>query len=89
MSPANSPRSYLVDTPTGTIRRNRQHLNVAPTQPSESTRTQTETEQSTDSETTRRIVTRSQTGTVAALCLKGEMWHKTLLTIVLLYMVLV
>ena len=64
VSPANSPRSYLVDTPTGTIRRNRQHLNVAPTQPNESTKTQTETEHSTDSEATRRIVTRSQTGTV-------------------------
>ena len=61
ISPANSPRSYLVDTPTGTLRRNRQHLNVAPLQPSELTETQPEIEQNTES--TRRIVTRSQTGT--------------------------
>ena len=61
ISPADSPRSYLVDTPTGTVKRNRQHLNVAPSQPSENTENQTETEQNT--EITRRIVTRSQTGT--------------------------
>ena len=62
ISPANSPRSYPIDTPTGTVRRNHQHLNVAPSLPSENAETQPETEQNT--ETTRRIVTRSQTGTV-------------------------
>ena len=56
VSPANSPRSYLVETPSGTVRRNRVHLNVAPSQPSENTELQTEIEM-------RRIVTRSQTGT--------------------------
>ena len=56
VSPANSPRSYLVETPSGTVRRNRIHVNVAPPQPSENTEPQTETE-------TRKIVTRSQTGT--------------------------
>ena len=61
ISPADSPRSYLVDTPNGTLRRNRQHLNVAPSQPSGHTETQHETEQNTKS--TRQIVTRSQTGT--------------------------
>ena len=32
VSPAKSPiaRSYVVDTPTGVVRRNRQHWNVAP-----------------------------------------------------------
>ena len=61
ISPADSPRSYLVDTPAGTLRRNRQHLNVAPWQPDELTETQPEIEQNTES--TRRIMTRSQTGT--------------------------
>ena len=61
-SPANSPRSYLVETPAGTVRRNCQHLNVAPSQLSDNTETQVETKQ--NSEATRRIVTRSQTGTV-------------------------
>ena len=37
---ANSPRSYLVETPAGTVRRNCQHLNVAPSQPSDNTETQ-------------------------------------------------
>ena len=27
VSPANTPRSYVVDTPSGLVRRNRQHLN--------------------------------------------------------------
>ena len=30
ISPANSPRSYLVVTPSGTVRRNHIHLNVDP-----------------------------------------------------------
>lgn len=62
ISPSNSPRSYLVNTPTGTLRRNRQHLNVVP---DGNTETQTETEQNT--EPTQCIITRSQTGTVLKL----------------------
>ena len=30
ITPSDTPRSYLVDTPTGVIRRNRRHLNVLP-----------------------------------------------------------
>ena len=30
ISPAGEPRSYLVDIPTGPVRRNRQHLNIMP-----------------------------------------------------------
>ena len=28
--PANAPRSYIVDTPSGEVRRNRQQLNIVP-----------------------------------------------------------
>ena len=54
---ANTPRSYLVETPTGCIRRNQQHLNIVPdsitdvTPPNHALATRY------------RIVTRSQTGT--------------------------
>ena len=37
VSPANSPRSYLVETPSGTVRRNRVHLNIDTSQLSENT----------------------------------------------------
>ena len=30
VAPAGAPRSYIVDTPTGRVRRNRRHLNVNP-----------------------------------------------------------
>ena len=63
----NGPQyAYLVmmKTLTGTVRRNHIHLNVNPSQPSEHLETQTETEKNTDSQATRRIVTRSQTGTM-------------------------
>ena len=36
ISPANSPRSYMVETPSGTVRRNRHHLNIRPERPPES-----------------------------------------------------
>lgn len=57
-----APRSYIVDTPTGPVRRNRFHLGVAP-DPLPS---------SSDSEepSPRRIVTRSQTGTETRLPLR-------------------
>ena len=55
VSPAAEPRSYYVETPSGTVRRNRSHLNIGPsTSP-------------TDSSTDRNrspIKTRSRTGTV-------------------------
>ena len=61
VSPAESPRSYLVDTPTGVVRRNRQHLNVAP--PAQENSEPDTAEQCTDQPPQNRIVTRSQTGT--------------------------
>ena len=33
VSPANAPRSYIVETPSGRVRRNRLHLNPMPNQP--------------------------------------------------------
>ena len=66
---AGGPRSYLVETPSGVVRRNREHLNVVPplsqpeADPTNSARTQ---EQSTSASRSQpeRILTRSQTGTV-------------------------
>ena len=57
ITPANTPRSYLVETPTGRIRRNQQHLNIVPentTDPTLSDRVPA---------TRSRMMTRSQTGT--------------------------
>ena len=76
VSPANSPRSYVVDTPSGVLRRNHQHLNVAP-EKSEDSEPESN-EQSTEQSQPNRIVTRSQTGTVVKLperlySLRGEM----------------
>ena len=61
VSPAESPRSYLVDTPTGVVRQNRQHLNVAP--PAQENSEPDTAEQCTDQPPQNRIVTRSETGT--------------------------
>ena len=55
---ADTPRSYIVKTPTGLIQRNRQHLNIVP--PVETIHDQVD---SPDLEPPRRIMTRSQTGT--------------------------
>ena len=81
VSPAKSPRSYVVDTPTGVVRRNRQHLNVDP-EKTENPEPETNTEQSQPQSQTEpnRIVTRSQTGTVVKpperlYSLRGEMWQ--------------
>ena len=57
---ANEPRSYLVDTPTGRLRRNRSHLQVVPDPEPE----ETESEISDSMLVQNRIVTRSQTGTL-------------------------
>ncbi len=37
--PASTPRSYVVETPTGQVRRNRQHLDVVPGRPESIDRT--------------------------------------------------
>ena len=64
VSPAKSPRSYLVNTPTGVVRRNRLHLNVAPQKKDGSE--SAPNEHTTDRLQLNRIVTytRSQTGTL-------------------------
>ena len=59
LGPDDSPRSYLVSTSTGTMRRNRHHLNVVPPPAIESRDDDVE-----PSPEPSRIVTRSQTGTV-------------------------
>jgi len=56
VSPASTPRSYVVETPTGQVRRNRQHLNRMP----ESHEPIDQTEHSTRDP----IMTRTRTGTV-------------------------
>ena len=57
ITPAVTPRSYLVETPTGQIRRNQQHLNIIPDQSTQMT-------VPSNVPTARpRIMTTSQTGT--------------------------
>ena len=69
VSSAGQPRSYVVETPTGQIQRNRNHLNVIPEQPPENTEaTETETTTPTSPAVTEEsspnvIMTRSRTGT--------------------------
>ena len=60
VQPATSPRSYLVETPSGIVRRNRWHLNVVPKNLESGTN-----EQSGNEAQPNRIVTRSQTGSSA------------------------
>ena len=55
---ADTPRSYTVETPTGQVRRNRQHLNMVP----ESSRNSNLPEQ--EAPPPSRIMTRTQTGIV-------------------------
>ena len=55
ISPAGEPRSYLVDTPTGQVRRNRQHLNIMPGN--------NETIDNAERPSREPIMTRSRTGT--------------------------
>ena len=64
VSPAGRPRSYVVETPTGSVERNRSQLRVIPNNAdaeNEADSQQTETE--TEPEPPRRIMTRSRTGT--------------------------
>ena len=75
-SPADSPRSYLVDTPSGVVRRNHLHLNVVPGKQEDSEPDSNEH----STEQPNRIVTRSLTGTVvkppeSLYNLRGEMWQ--------------
>ena len=64
---ANTPRSYVVQTPTGEMRRNRRQLNIAPPTNSHSTDNIPQTDARTNEEQTRSpIMTRSRTGTPIA-----------------------
>ena len=69
LGPAETPRSYIVETPAGEIRRNQNQLTTIPSGPSD---TQSNAQANTDSEQSvneqsnpqpsRKITTRSQTG---------------------------
>ena len=63
VSPAKSPRSYLVETPSGVVRRNRVRLNVKPEIVEEPEPVMNKP--STDQPQPNRIITRSQTGSSA------------------------
>ena len=60
--PAASPRSYVIETPSGEIRRNQNHLNVLPNIPAEPASEIETPADSQPAEVPRRIATRSQTG---------------------------
>ena len=65
VAPSKAPRSYIVETPCGQVRRNRRHLNVVP-ESTESDQGEIN-EREPDSphpSPPRRIMTRSQTGTI-------------------------
>ena len=57
LQPANTPRSYIISTPVGQVRRNRQHFNVIPQD------IQSATNQERNNSTRDPIVTRSRSGT--------------------------
>ena len=63
ISTSNEPRSYIVSTPTGQVRRNRQHIVPIPSQTSLS-----ETDPETQSNEFQQspVQTRSQTGTIVS-----------------------
>ena len=63
VGPAETPRSYIVETPTGEIRRNRSQLTVVPTDNPRQSRDELNSENATSTQPQRRIATRSQTGT--------------------------
>ena len=63
VQPAKSPRSYLIETPSGVVRRNRLHLNVIPQKLEDSEAGLND--QPPDEAQPKRIVTRSQTGSSA------------------------
>ena len=59
---AQTPRSYIVETPTGSVRRNRSHLKVVPQSASEE-HSNLEVQGNIDTDRVQRPITRSQTGT--------------------------
>ena len=64
ISPAGRPRSYIGEIPSGQIERNRSQLMVVPRENSENPETsETSQQPATETETPRRIMTRSRTGT--------------------------
>ena len=63
ISSADGPRSYVIDTPTGPVRRNRSHLTVTPETTNRSTADLHGSKHEPEPEPPRRIMTRSQTGT--------------------------
>jgi len=64
IAPANTPRSYIVETPSGELRRNRSQFNVLPEQPPDNPVGEPDSAVVPPEPTEpRRIVTRSQTGT--------------------------
>ena len=65
VAPADRPRSYVVDTPSGQIKRNHSQLIVVPSENSESYKTTQQPEVETSPP--RRIMTRSKTGTAVNL----------------------
>ena len=65
VSHTNSPRNYVVDTPTGVVRQNRQHLNVDPEELGDSE--PESNEHSTEQPQSNQIITRSRTGTFMKL----------------------
>ena len=63
VSPSDLPRSYMVVTPKGTVRRNRLHLNVDPSATVDFPDTDSSKTPEIPDDEPRRIMTRSQTGT--------------------------
>ena len=62
VEPAEAPRSYIVETPSGEVRRNRSQLNIVP-EHSSTVEPEVGSSPTSVREQPRRIVTRSQTGT--------------------------
>ena len=62
VEPAEAPRSYIMETPSGEVRRNRSQLNVVP-EHSSTVELEMGSSPTSAREQPRRIVTRSQTGT--------------------------
>ena len=64
VSPADRPRSYVVETPSGQIERNRSQLQFVPERSENSDSSEPEnTQQEGESPPPKRIMTRSKTGT--------------------------
>ena len=68
IQPAATPRSYFIETPSGTVRRNQSHLVPRPTGSTH--------EILTDNQQRRTIATRSQTGTYVGPPSRLTYWKK-------------